>query len=254
MTLEEALPDYVIDKNEFKDNEVVVPDDTTGTSTTDTEPVKSGGVKWTAFMGHVAHTEIENLKMEMEKFEAHYVMSAEVGAYEHFHFLAKITEKQYYNFCKRVFKDKYNLRGRAINDKPRQYGKVTKIKDLSKMMAYTLKDKNYITNMTQEEIEAILKSKIEDVKNTKNSESREIKEKMIKYVDNKLKELLADKKCYRHEKYIRIAIISFLLEKKMNIIRATIERYYWYYVANTNTIFKQNEYSIYNELYDNAFG
>ena len=164
------LPEWVIKR----ENEVLEANEMT--NKTDTKPVNTGGAKWMAYMGHIAHTEFENLKTEMLKFEAPYVMSAEDGAYEHFHFLAKLTDRQYYNFCKRVFKDKYKLRGRAVADKPRQYGKVQKIKDLSKMMAYTIKDKNFATNMTTEEIEAILNKKIEEVENTKHSDSGEIKE------------------------------------------------------------------------------
>jgi hypothetical protein len=205
---------------------------------------------WQAFMGHIAHTEFEYLDEQMKKFEAPYVISAEVGKYEHFHFLTKITNKQYHNFCKRVFKDRYKLLGRATKNKPRQYGKVKDIKDLSRMMAYTLKDKNYKTNIPKDELETILKKKLEEVENTK-TECREIKEKMLKYVDEKIPNLLIDNPYQRHEKVIRISIIDFMITQKINIIRTTIERYYWYYVTNTEfKPFQMNSKEIYDEIYD----
>lgn len=218
----------------------------------DTKPVNTGGAIWTAYMGHIAHSEVEYLVEEMEKLEAPYVMSAEAGKYEHFHFLAKITVKQYHNFCQRVFIKKYKLRGRATKTLPRQYGKVKEIKDLSKMMSYTLKDKNFQTNMSIEDIEVILKKKINECDNTK-TESREIKEKMIRFVDNYVIQYLT-KAHNRHEKYIRISIIQFMIENHINIRRTTIEGYYWYYVANTeNEVMKLNSYAIYNEIYDQNY-
>lgn len=227
------------------------------TKGTDTKPVKQGEAKWCAFMGHIAHSEFEYLDNEMAKLNAPYVMSAETSGYEHFHFLAKITVRQYHNFSKKVFKDKYQLHGRwwknkAGKNQPRQYGKVNKeIRDLSKMMSYTLKDKNFRTNMEISEIEKILKKKIDEVENTKDGE---IKDKMIDFVNEHIKTHLANYVQKRHEKYIRVAIIKFMIDMKQNIIKSTVERYYWYYVANTEyECFKLNEYAIYDELYNQMY-
>ncbi len=218
------------------------------------------GAEWTAFMAHIAHTEIEYLKSEMGKLKAPYVMAAETSGYEHFHFLAKITKKQYHAFTKKVFIDKYKLHGRWYKTKdgknhPRQYGKVKKeIRDLSKMMSYTLKDKNFFTNMKVNEIEFILKKKIEECENTKDGE---IKEKMIKYVDKYLHErfiINLNKPMQRHQKYIRIVIIRFLMENKCSVLKNTIERFYYHYVIHTELDgFKLNEYAIYDEIYDQLY-
>ena len=262
---EEDVNDYDLIQNEidhsaycdevnkqWAQNEVINEGDE-ATDTEESDEETNGGARWIAFMGHIAHTELEYLKNEMAKLKAPYVMAAETAGYEHFHFLAKITERQYHTFAKRVFKDKFKLKGRwwkntAGKNKPRQYGKVNKeIRDLSKMMSYTLKDKNFVTNMEVKDIETILKKKIDEVENTKD---REIKDKMMEYVNNHIKEHLGDYAKNRHEKYIRIAIIRFQKEYKKSISRASIERYYWYYVANTDfEAFNLNEYVIYHELY-----
>lgn len=236
--------DELIEENEVL-NVTVIADKT------DKEAIKiADNRKWIAFMCHLAHTEFENLIQEVEKLEAPYIVSAEVGNHEHFHFLMKITNKEYHTFSQRVFCRKYRLRGQARNGLPRQYGKVKEINDLSKMMAYTIKDKNFRTNMKTEEIEYILKKKINEVINSK-IETREIKEKMIDFVNDRMPNYMSNQMFRRHEKYIRIAIIDFMIENKINIMRTTIERYYWYYVAyTTNDNYKLSSTEIYQEIYD----
>jgi hypothetical protein len=241
---DELIPDLSNDNEVSEANEE--------TNETDTKPVNTGGgTEWVAFMGHIPHTEFDYLKSEMEKFNAPYIMSAEAGKYEHFHFLAKITPRQYHNFACKNFVKKYKLKGRATKSNPRQYGKVKEIKDISKMMTYTMKDKNYVTNMSTEEIETIIKMKIDDVENTKNEMNGEIKDKMIKYVNEKINNYITNKKYIDSRKVIRMAIIDFMIERKATIIRTTIERYYFYYIAHTdNDVFKENTKSIYDELYE----
>lgn len=236
--------DQIIEENEVLDVTVIA-------DKTDKEVINiTDNRKWIAFMCHLAHTEFENLIQEVEKLEAPYIVSAEVGNYEHFHFLVKITERQYNTFVTRVFYKKYRLRGKAMNGLPRQYGKVKEVNDLSKMMAYTIKDKNFRTNMKTEDIEHILKKKITEVINSK-KETREIKEKMIDFVNDRMPNYMSNQMFRRHEKYIRIAIIDFMIENKINIMRTTIERYYWYYVAyTTNDNYKLSSTEIYQEIYD----
>ncbi len=230
------------------------------------EPAKTGGGMqdpdktednrhWTAYMAHIPHSEFDYLKTEMDKLEAPYIMSAEAGRYEHFHFLAKITKKQYHNFAAKNFVRKYQLRAKwkkhSSGNLPRQYGKVNEIADLSKMMTYTMKDKNYTTNMEKEEIEKIIKMKMEDVKNTKNEMDNEIKEKMIKYVNERLIYYITNIRNIDSKKIIRMSIIDFMITRKATIIKTTIERYYYYYVAHTdNELFRVNAKAIYDELYE----
>lgn len=66
---------------------------------------------------------------------------------QHFHFFTDMSSKDYHTYSIRIFRNKYNLRGQAIKDHPRQYGKIKQIHDLDKMAAYTLKDGNIRTNM-----------------------------------------------------------------------------------------------------------
>jgi hypothetical protein len=221
------------------------------------------------FMAHIAHTEYEYLVDELNKLEAEYVLSAEVETYEHFHFLVRMSDKKYHAFSKRIFKDKYSLRGRAVKGQPRQYGKIkNEIENLKDALAYTLKDKNYKSNMTKERIEEILEKKIEEVKNNKNKDaSKLLKENCLKYVEEHWKcgtNYEVEEYCQISEQYtqttyypdadscMRVLIIQFLIINKIGIRKSLIETYYYYIVANTKKkSMSRSAGDIYRELYVN---
>jgi hypothetical protein len=135
-----------------------------------------------AFMAHLPYTyepkneeELEQLISDLETLELtdwntfdyleetiqeygviKYLIGYENEPYEHFHFVVefeKEADRNYHNFSKRVFKDKFKLRGQAKKGQPRQYGVLSKIDNIEKMCAYTLKEGNFRTNMSQEEID-----------------------------------------------------------------------------------------------------
>lgn len=63
---------------------------------------------------------------------------------EHFHVAADMSDKQYDSFRNTILKKKYNLRGKATKDKPRQYGIVKDVRDETKFLHYTVKSQNII--------------------------------------------------------------------------------------------------------------
>ena len=63
---------------------------------------------------------------------------------EHFHIAAQMSDKQYDSFRNTILKKKYNLRGKATKGLPRQYGVVRDVRNETKFLAYTCKDKNII--------------------------------------------------------------------------------------------------------------
>jgi len=132
-----------------------------------------------AFMCAVSHTEFDHLETILKEYDiGHYILSAEVtpDAHavtngEHFHFCVQMSSSDYHKYSKRVFKDKYKLRGQARDGIGRQYGKVTKIENVEKMKQYTLKHGKYRTNMPDAEINELLeKSYIVEKKETKNEQ------------------------------------------------------------------------------------
>lgn len=71
----------------------------------------------------------------------------------HFHIVANMTSQSYANFVERYIKKMWKLNGSAKGGRAKQYGKVTKINDLDKMKAYTIKDNNFLTNYTENELQ-----------------------------------------------------------------------------------------------------
>jgi len=111
------------------------------------------------------------------------------------HFLVDMSDKDYQAFAKRVFIDKYKLRGRATKDKPRQYGKVKKINSIKKALAYTIKEQvgegmsvefgNCIrTNLSY--------SVLQDIAKLSSSKKKTDTDK-YKYILNYVKKVLKDK-------------------------------------------------------------
>lgn len=114
-----------------------------------------------AFMGHVPHSQIDYIVETLKSYEEviNYLVAMETSPTvgEHMHFIIKSVKTSsscfYEKFRERVFKRKLALRGRALKNKPRQYGKIKDIKDYQKIGAYTVKDGNIRTNFPQDEID-----------------------------------------------------------------------------------------------------
>ncbi len=137
-------------------------------------------------MAHIPHSEINFIENDLlEQTEViTYLIGLEscptVG--EHMHFLLCVNSDTFYHkWSKRIFKDKYKLKGKAykINGigHARQYGKLKEIKDLEKMGSYTVKDGNIKTNMPQNEIDNFVKKSHK--KNILHTLTHEICEKMV---------------------------------------------------------------------------
>ncbi len=62
---------------------------------------------------------------------------------QHFHVFAEWDDLTYNAFKRTVMINKYKLRGQSKDDLARQFGRVRDIRDHDRMIAYTIKDKNY---------------------------------------------------------------------------------------------------------------
>lgn len=112
---------------------------------------------WIAFMAHIPHSQIDYVEQTLKEYDIGlYIIGLEKTDYEHMHFLVEMKEIDYHKYSKRVFKDKFKLRGRAIKNAPRQYGKLKQIEDLEKLKAYTVKDQNIRSNMKQEDLDTYI--------------------------------------------------------------------------------------------------
>ena len=75
---------------------------------------------------------------------------------EHIHFYCLAPDKTYNAFSKRLI-ERFNLRRKAVKGQERQFGKDRRdVQSLERMKAYTLKDGDFVTNMTQGEIDKLV--------------------------------------------------------------------------------------------------
>ena len=96
--------------------------------------------KWIACMFHLKETEFDYLEDTLLNYDiAGYIIGFEAQPYPHFHLIFQSSDLNYNSFSKKIV-EKYQLRGKAGKDLCRQYGRISKIKDLEKMKVYTLKD------------------------------------------------------------------------------------------------------------------
>lgn len=119
-------------------------------------------LEYIAFMCACHHINYDYLEQTLQEYPIGlYLMAAETTKDshvetngEHFHFLVQMSDVDYHKYAKRVFKDKFKLRGQARDGQPRQYGRVKKIEDVTRMAAYTIKQGNIRTNMTEAQLSA----------------------------------------------------------------------------------------------------
>jgi hypothetical protein len=73
---------------------------------------------------------------------------------QHIHVLVQWTTKQYKAFIDNLKKiDSLAINGRATKDNPRTYGKIKEIKDFDRMLAYTIKGKDFLSTESSELID-----------------------------------------------------------------------------------------------------
>ena len=119
--------------------------------------------------------ELENYLKTRDVIE--YVISYEKDPKSHFHLLFSGPKNLYTNLSKH-FCDKYNLRRKGKGGTIK-YGKVKKIKDLNKMLSYTIKDGNFRSNMEADRIKEAVNNSFK-----KEKKFTDIKDDIVKYLDS----------------------------------------------------------------------
>lgn len=162
---------------------------------TETYDFKDPERKWFAFFGAIYHKDFNYVVKTLQEYDiGQYVVAKEISTDshqetngEHIHFVVEMTARIYHTYSKRVFKDKYKLRGQARDGKARQYGKVTEIKDITRMIAYCLKDNDYETNIPHDEIEEYKKVSFKKIE-TKQTNNETFTQKITADLEKKYPE------------------------------------------------------------------
>ncbi len=103
-------------------------------------------------MAALSHQEIETFENHLRDYidpSASYIIGLETAkdahqdtSGQHFHICVDMEEKEYDSFRKTILVNKYHLAGQAKLGKPRQYGRIRKLRDYTKILCYTVKDTN----------------------------------------------------------------------------------------------------------------
>jgi len=205
------------------------------------------------FMAHINHEHIDYVEETLKNYDIGlYLIGLEKTDYEHLHFLVEMEDKDYHKFSKRVFKDKFNLRGRATKGAPRQYGKIKNIEDIEKAKAYTVKDGNVRTNMKDEDLQKYLD------KSFKKVEKQEFLDECVEELEKRYIEAqttlygppeYAEGGSFSHYK-LRMLTITIFREKGLKTIsRSRVENVIYRFVMKSGTPFHATVEDIYELLY-----
>jgi len=216
-------------------------------------------MEWIAFFCAVRHEHYDYLENTLQEYDIGlYLMAAEVTPLahqatdgQHFHFLVQMNDTDYHKFAKRVFSDKFKLAGRAGNGKARQYGRVKKIEDLERLAAYTVKDGNIRSNMSEEQLKTYKEQAftLEEKKDFRDKLMQHLIVAVKDLVEYKKEQFLAHGYCQSKDRadYIKwrpvevyAMIIKYYrnLEDKLPVTPAQIEshvRYFMMYCDQTYT-------------------
>lgn len=133
---------------------------------------------WIACFFSVNHTEFDTIEKIFHEYDhGLYIIAAEntEKEKEHFHFLFEGSEQIYNNFSKRIV-EKYNLRRKGRGGLIK-YGKVKNIRNLERMMTYTLKDNTFRSNMDNKMIQSYFE------KSFKKELKKELIDNIVEYID-----------------------------------------------------------------------
>ena len=217
----------------------------------DTSPEATFGTHM-AFMAHIPHCQIESVMTTLLSYDSvgEYLVGLEGGEYEHMHFYVEMSARDYKAFAKRVFIERFKLRGRAAKGLPRQYGKVKAIDNHDKMAAYTLKDGNIRTNIPESRLDALRKVSFQ-----KNADQN-FRDEMVDYVERvlhteawRLDHLPSE---YCSNMPVAIAVAQFMREKGKMLRKTTIQQNV-YYVWQHSSSFKRDTRDIVHHMFGQYF-
>lgn len=178
-------------------------------------------------MAHIPHSDIDYVVWALCQYESvsEYLIGLETGDYEHMHFVVQMTPDDYKRFSKRVFVDKYKLRGKATKGLSRQYGKVKAIENLERMQCYTVKDGNVRTNMPEEKLEYLQSQSFQKDDSTSKGFRKELLEYVKTHFDPGDPEepdeaLRRDHRTYLFRREVGIHVMRFM-NAKGKILRKT---------------------------------
>ncbi len=120
-------------------------------------------------MVHLEHSKIEVFIEDLGKYmdpSGRYIIGLETAIGdklvstngEHYHIGVDMSKLAYDAFRKTILIRKHSLRGQNKNGLPKQYGIVRNVRDDTRMLMYSVKDKNVFSNFPDEELRLLLEA------------------------------------------------------------------------------------------------
>lgn len=147
----------------------------------------------------------------------------------HFHLLFSGTQQIYNNFSK-VIVDKFKLR-RSGHGGKNKYGKVKEIRDLDKMLYYTVKHKRFRTNMNESKIQHALENSF--VKKKSQENCKVVLEKIDKWLNDDYTISLMNEYNNFNKKLLKNKIIEVCVECRIPLSEIRLKSYFWYVLNNS---------------------
>lgn len=167
-------------------------------------------------MFHIAETEYDFIEGTLLDYDiGGYIIGHESEPYSHYHIMFQGSDSIYNTFSKRLV-EKYNLRGKAGKDACRQYGRLSKIKDLEKMKSYTLKDGNVRSNLESCELTKLIEQSF------KKQTHQNLVDKIVEYI-NDLPNIHQDTYLEKSIDRIRYVTIKYCIDNNIKLNRSLIK-------------------------------
>lgn len=165
---------------------------------------------WVGCMYHLPENEFDVLEQMITDHDiGGYIIGHETDPYDHFHVVfEELSENVYTNLNKKIV-EKYKLRACSKKGIRKQYGKIRKIEDLDKLKSYTVKDGNFRTNLSDEEMKKVIENSFEKTR------KKEWIDKVIKRLEEENGDLFQHKSQPDHYGNVRWYEIDERLGKKV---------------------------------------
>lgn len=198
---------------------------------------------WVGCMYHLEEKEFDLLEQTLKEYDiGGYIIGHEVTPYPHFHIVfEELVENVYTNFNKKIV-DKYKLRADSKKGKRKQYGKITTIKDIEKLKSYTLKDGNFRSNLSSDELHDVIE------RSFKKTKKKEWLDKCLEYIEEypKLFSSYTDDYCKYHNVDERLAkqLIIYHIENEVVFTFNAIKSMVRYAIQKTKHLNKTHKADI----------
>ena len=168
-----------------------------------------------------------------------YCIAHESEPKSHFHFIFEGTETIYTNFSKKII-EKYDLRRKGRGGLIK-YGKVKEIRNLERMLTYTLKDGNYRSNMDKETLQVYFE------KSFKKSLKDKTLNLVVEKLDEKIIHLGPNNLLHSHNDFMEFRlncshfIVDLFVDDELKYNRSDPENYTFKYIQFSNILDKDTK-------------